>query len=114
LPGIHFPTGRGAPTASGDADQVQGGLKKGKQRLSLQKEMVLKQLLTSTLRNLLIEEVKLFILALDSSSTDELQVMKDRLKQIFELIRQREQDEVKPLAWGRSTPDATGSDSEKN
>ena len=67
-------------------------------------EKALEQLSAFALRNLLIEEVKKFTIALDSASTEELQVMKYRLRLIFDLIAQKENEELKPLPWGKNSP----------
>ena len=71
-------------------------------------EKALEELSAFALRNLLIEEVKKFTIALDGSSTEELQAMKYRLRLIFDLIAQKEQDEHKPLAWGKNASNVPG------
>ena len=69
-------------------------------------EKPLEELSAFALRNLLIEEVKQFTIALDSGSTEQLQAMKYRLRLIFDLIAEKEKEEVKPLAWGNSSSKA--------
>ena len=66
-------------------------------------EKALEELSSFALRNLLIEEVKKFTLALDCSSTEELQAMKDRLRLIFNLIEHKEKEELQPLPWGKKS-----------
>ena len=65
-------------------------------------EMPLEELSSFALRNLLIEEVKKFTIALDTGSTEELQAMKFRLRLIFDLIAQKEKEELKALSWGKN------------
>jgi hypothetical protein len=57
----------------------------------------------STLRNLLIEGVKKFILCLDNGSTAELDAMRFRLRTIYDLIVEKEQNDQRPLAWGKNS-----------
>lgn len=64
--------------------------------------MPLEELSSFALRNLLIEEVKKFTIALDTGSTEELQAMKFRLRLIFDLIAQKEKEELKALSWGKN------------
>lgn len=73
----------------------------------------LDELSASALRNLLIEEVKKFTLALDGSPTAELQAMKYRLRRIFDLIAEKEKAESKPLIWGKNSPPTPGNKSPK-
>jgi hypothetical protein len=63
----------------------------------------LEDLSVSALRNLLIEEVKKFIICLDGSPTDELVQMKGRLRMIFDLIARKERDERSTLVWGKNS-----------
>jgi len=65
-------------------------------------EKALEELSASALRNLLIEEVKKFIVALDNDPTDELDRKKFQLRKIFILIREKEQIENIPLIWGKN------------
>ncbi|MDP4151114.1 MAG: hypothetical protein Q8927_16860 [Bacteroidota bacterium] len=59
----------------------------------------------ATLRKLLIEEVKEFIICLDKSPLEDLHKMKLRLKMIFTLISEKEKTHEFPLVWGKnSTP----------
>ena len=67
-------------------------------------EKALEELSAFALRNLLIEEVKQFTIALDSGSTEQLQAMKYRLRLIFDLIAEKEKEKLKPLAWGKHSP----------
>jgi hypothetical protein len=64
---------------------------------------VLEELSASALRNLLIEEIKKFIVSLDHSSSEDLQEMKLHLKNIFELITEKEREENAPLHGGKSS-----------
>jgi hypothetical protein len=67
-------------------------------------EKPLEDLPASALRNLLIEEVKQFILSLDNGSTVELEKRKLSLRRIYELIQQKENAESSPLNWEKKTP----------
>lgn len=60
----------------------------------------LNELSASTLRRLLIEDVKKFIDGLDGGSTEELQELKHRLREIFELLKEKERHEI-PITWGK-------------
>jgi hypothetical protein len=51
----------------------------------------------SELRRLMLAELKEFILLLDSGSTDELQIKKGLLKEIFSRLSFKEQEEVENL-----------------
>jgi hypothetical protein len=66
-------------------------------------EKALEELSASALRNLLIEEIRKFIVALDNDPTDELDRKKIQLRKIFNLIREKEQKENLPLIWGKSS-----------
>ena len=66
-------------------------------------EKALEELSASALRNLLIEEVKKFILYLDHGPIIELVQMKYRLRKIYELIAVKEREEEKPLVWGKNS-----------
>ena len=66
-------------------------------------EKTLEELSASALRNLLIEEVKKFILCLDYSPTEELVQMKGKLRMIFDLITEKEREESTPLVWGKNS-----------
>jgi hypothetical protein len=57
-------------------------------------EKPLKDLSASTLRRLLIKEINVFIESLDTGSTDELQQKKHRLTQIFDLLKEKEHNEM--------------------
>jgi hypothetical protein len=65
-------------------------------------EKALKDLSASTLRRLLIVDVRKFIDALDKGSTEELETLKKRLKEIFQLLREKERNEI-PLIWGKNS-----------
>lgn len=66
-------------------------------------EKALDELSASALRNLLIEEIKKFILSLDHGSTEELQAMKLHLRNIFDLLVEKERKEIAPLVWGKNS-----------
>ena len=66
-------------------------------------EKALEELSASALRNLLIEEVKKFIVALDNDTTDELDRKKLQLRKIFNLITEKEKKENIPLIWGKNS-----------
>jgi hypothetical protein len=74
-------------------------------------ENALEELSASALRNLLIEEVKKFIVALDNDPTDELDRKKSQLRKIFNLIREKEQKENIPLTWGKNSTNSQTSSS---
>jgi hypothetical protein len=57
-------------------------------------EKSLKDLSAWTLRRLLIEDVHKFIKCLDRGSTEELQQMKLRLREIFDLLTEKERHEI--------------------
>jgi hypothetical protein len=61
-------------------------------------EKALEELSASALRNLLIEEIKKFILFLDNSPTEELVQMKGKLRTISNLIAEKEREERIPLS----------------
>jgi hypothetical protein len=65
-------------------------------------EKALKELSASTLRRLLIEDVRKFINALDTGSTEELEALKRRLREIFQLLKEKERHEF-PLIWGKNS-----------
>ena len=69
-------------------------------------EKSLEDLTASSLRNLLIEEVKIFIASLDNASTEELEKKKLSLRGIYELIQQKEKAESVPLIWGKNSTSA--------
>lgn len=66
-------------------------------------EKALEELSASNLRNLLIEEVKKFIIALDNDPTHELELRKLYLRKIFVLITEKEKKEMIPLVWGKNS-----------
>jgi hypothetical protein len=57
----------------------------------------------SAMRNLLIEEIKKFIACLDHGSTEDLQKMKLHLRYIFDLITEKEREELIPISWGKNS-----------
>jgi len=63
----------------------------------------LKDLSASILRHLLIEEINKFIICLDTGSTEELQQMKTQLREILDLLNEKEKKEMAPLAWGKNS-----------
>ncbi len=67
-------------------------------------ETPLEKLSTSSLRSLLIEEIKLFIASLDDAATEELEKQKLSLRRMYELIQQKEKAEKVPLEWGNNSP----------
>jgi hypothetical protein len=68
----------------------------------LKMEKHLKDLSASTLRRLLIQEIKKFIECLDIGSHEELQQKKLRLTEILNLLNEKERNET-PLIWGKSS-----------
>ncbi|HEY4286653.1 MAG TPA: hypothetical protein VGN00_06095 [Puia sp.] len=66
-------------------------------------EKALEEMSASALRNLLIEEVKKFIIALDIDSTEDLDRRKLKLRKIFNLISEKEKKENLPLIWGKNS-----------
>jgi hypothetical protein len=65
-------------------------------------EKHLKDLSASTLRPLLIQEVNKFIECLDTGSTEDLEQKKLRLREIFDLLKEKERNEM-PLVWGKNS-----------
>jgi len=57
-------------------------------------EKSLNELSAWALRRLLIEDVRKFIKCLDRGSTEELQQMKLRLREIFDLLTEKERHEI--------------------
>ena len=62
-----------------------------------------KDLSASGLRRLLIEEIQKFISFLDKGSTEELLREKARLKEIFELLGEKEHREAARVHWGKNS-----------
>ena len=62
-----------------------------------------KELSASGLRRLLIEEIQKFIAFLDKGSTEELLKEKARLKEIFELLSEKERREAARVQWGKNS-----------
>lgn len=66
-------------------------------------EKAISELSASTLRNLLIEEIRIFIDCLDNDSIDDLEKKKEKLREIFTQLTEKELLEMAPIIWGRST-----------
>jgi len=66
-------------------------------------EKAISELSASTLRNLLIEEIRIFIDCLDNDSIDDLEKKKEKLREIFTQLTEKELLEMTPIIWGRST-----------
>lgn len=65
----------------------------------------LDQLSATVLRKLLITEVKTFVASLETTSTERLQEMRNRLIAIYKTLTEKEQLEMLPLVWGRNAVD---------
>lgn len=65
-------------------------------------EKAISDLTASNLRKLLTEEIKLFIDCLDNGTIEELEKRKEKLKEIFKLLTEKELLEMAPLIWGRN------------
>jgi hypothetical protein len=70
-------------------------------------ESTLKHLSAADLRNLLIQETRAFIECLDNGNHEELEVKRLQLKEIHELLDEKEFIQSRPLQWGKNSPDAT-------
>lgn len=66
-------------------------------------EKAISELSASTLRNLLIEEIRLFIDCLDNDSIEDLEKKKEKLREIFKQLTEKELLEMAPIIWGRTT-----------
>ena len=66
-------------------------------------EKALEDLPASTLHNLLIEEVSMFIVCLDKETTEELEQRKAHLRKIYDLISLKEKEAAAPLVWGKNS-----------
>jgi len=66
-------------------------------------EKALNQLTASSLRDLLNKEIRSFIDCLDNGKMEELQERKARLKEIFNLITEKELLETSPLIWSKNS-----------
>jgi len=64
-------------------------------------EKAISELSASTLRNLLNEEIRSFIDCLDNGSIEELEKKKEKLKEIFKQLTEKELLEMAPIIWGR-------------
>ena len=65
-------------------------------------EKAITHLSASALRKLLTEEIKLFIHCLDNGSIEELEKKKEKLKEIFKQLTEKELIEMAPLIWSRT------------
>ena len=65
-------------------------------------EKAITHLSASALRKLLTEEIKLFIDCLDNGSIEELEKKKEKLKEIFKQLTEKELIEMAPLIWSRN------------
>jgi len=65
-------------------------------------EKPLHKLSASALRRLLIEDIRKFIDTIDNGSTEELEALKQRLREIFKLLKEKEQHEI-PIIWGKNS-----------
>ena len=66
-------------------------------------EKAISDLSASTLRKQLIEEIKEFIECLDDGSIQDLEKRKEKLKEIFKHLSEKELIEMAPLIWGRNS-----------
>jgi hypothetical protein len=66
-------------------------------------EKAISELSASTLRKLLTDEIKAFIECLDNGTIEELEEQKLKLKEIYQLLTEKELLEMAPLIWGRTT-----------
>jgi hypothetical protein len=66
-------------------------------------EKAISDLSASTLRKLLTEEIKIFIDCLDEGSMEVLEKKKERLKEIFKQLSEKELIEMAPIIWSRNT-----------
>jgi hypothetical protein len=66
-------------------------------------EKAISELSASTLRNLLIEEIRIFIDCLDNDSIEDLEKKKEKLREIFKQLTEKELLEMAPIIWGRNT-----------
>jgi len=67
----------------------------------------LKQLSANALRNLLIQETRAFIECLDTGNSELLNARRLRLKEIHELIDEKELLHSSPLRWGKNSSGST-------
>jgi len=65
-------------------------------------EKAISDLSASTLRKLLTVEIQLFIDCLDNGTVEELEKRKEKLKEIFKHLSEKELLEMAPLIWGRN------------
>lgn len=66
-------------------------------------EKALNKLTASSLRDLLNAEIRSFIDCLDYGTMEELHERKARLKEIYELLAEKELIEMSPLIWSRNS-----------
>ncbi|MBS1606736.1 MAG: hypothetical protein JST42_29035 [Bacteroidetes bacterium] len=67
----------------------------------------LKHLSATDLRNLLIQETRDFIACLDNGTPEELETRRLRLKEIHELLDEKELLNSSPLRWGKNSSGST-------
>ena len=67
-------------------------------------EKALEKLSASSLRHLLIKEIIDFTGCLELGSTEELEKKKLQLKEILNVLKQKEQEEMAHLKWGKNSP----------
>ncbi|HVU53942.1 MAG TPA: hypothetical protein VHD83_02765 [Puia sp.] len=65
-------------------------------------EKAISELSASTLRKLLTDEIKNFINCLDEGSVEELEQRKQRLKEIYKQLTEKELLEMAPILWSRN------------
>ncbi|WP_431210263.1 hypothetical protein ACQ86N_30075 [Puia sp. P3] len=64
---------------------------------------ILSQLSASSLRILLLAEARNFIDQLDKASLEELQNIQRHMKEIHEILREKEQKDLTPIQWSRNS-----------
>jgi hypothetical protein len=66
-------------------------------------EKAISELSASHLRKLLTDEIQEFINCLDEGSVEELEERKQRLKEIYKQLSEKELLEMAPIIWSRNT-----------
>lgn len=66
-------------------------------------EKAISELSASRLRKLLNDEIKNFIDCLDNGSIEDLEKKKEKLKEIYKQLAEKELLEMAPIIWGRNT-----------
>ena len=69
-------------------------------------ETSLQHLSATDLRSLLIQETRAFIECLDNGSPEELEAKRLRLKEIHQLLDEKELIHSSPLKWGKNSRDS--------